>query len=239
MGYVLPIAFLAYVVKSATGFGPALVVVGLGTLAIGAENAIPLAAVLDIVSGVALLWQTRTEPRAPLWRPMAVAMGTGAVAGSALFSVLQADSLARPLGVVIIVSTLALLAVRLRPSGHAARPTLRTPVAVPITAGGGFLGGLLGVGGPPVAVAVSLTFPKTEFRSLLTPVFLTSATVRLVSYAVYGTLTTEAVQAAGLALLVLPAGAWLGNRLHGAMSDRVFDGAVAALLLVTGARLLT
>lgn len=46
------------------------------------------------------------------------------------------------------------------------------------------------------------------------------------------------LQALGLTLLVLPLGAWIGDRVHGLMAERTFLLVVTVLLTVTGLNLL-
>lgn len=231
------IALLATIVKSATGFGLALVVVGFGALAIGPEHAIPLAAVLDLVSGAVLMRQTRHDDRPAIWRPMAASMGVGAVLGSVLFTLVDADRLTTALGATIVASAVALFAVQ-HPFTSGPRTGLRPWVAVPVSAFGGVLAGLVGPGGPPVIIAASTAYDKTAFRALLAPVFLAAGMVRTVAYVLLGAMTTTVVTAALLSLLVLPLGAFLGARLHRVASTRVFDAAVVVLLVLAGVRLM-
>lgn len=231
------IALLAAIVKSATGFGLALVVVGLGAVAIGPQHAIPLAALLDVATGLALLYQTRDQPRPPVWRPMSVVMGAGSLVGALLFARVAPERLLVPIGVIVLVSAVLLTLVRHRPVPRA-RSGLAPVVAVVVAGIGGVLGGLLGPGGPPVVIAATLAYDKSDFRALLAPVFLGAAVVRSVTYVATGTMTSIAVWAAVVALAVLPVGAWIGGRLHRRLSEPAFDVLVAALLVGTGLRLL-
>ncbi len=231
------IALLAAIVKSATGFGLALVVVGLGAVAIGPQHAIPLAALLDVATGLALLHQTRATPRPAVWRPMAVAMGTGSLVGALLFSRVDAERLLAPIGVIVLVSAVLLTVVRrrLRPRERSGLPL---SMAVSVSGLGGVLGGLFGPGGPPVVIAATLAYDKTDFRALLAPVFLAAAVVRSATYVATGTMTATAVLGAVVALAVLPVGAWIGGRLHARLPEPLFGLLVAALLVGTGLRLL-
>lgn len=231
------IALVATVVKTATGFGLAMVVVGFGALAIGPAHAIPLAALLDLAVGIALVAKTRGSPRPVIWKPVAVAMAGGALLGGLAFARVDPERLTAPLGVVIMASAV-LLAVAKRRRRGPLRGSMRTSVGVAAGALGGVLGGLLGPGGPPIIVAASLHYDKDAFRALLAPVFLTAAVVRTTTYAVTGMLNTTVIVAALLALAVLPAGTWVGMRLHRAATQARFDLAVTALLVMLGLRLL-
>ena len=231
------IALLAAIVKSATGFGLALVVVGLGAVAIGPQHAIPLAALLDVATGLALLHQTRARRRPAVWRPMAVAMGTGSLVGALLFARVDAEHLVAPIGVIVLVSAVLLTIVRRREQPRERRG-LSPSVGIGVAGLGGVLGGLFGPGGPPVVIAATLAYDKADFRALLAPVFLVAAVVRSVTYVATGTMTATAALGAVLALAVLPIGAWIGGWLHGRLSEPAFDVLVAALLVGTGLRLL-
>lgn len=230
------IGLAAFVVKSATGFGPALIIVGVGTLAIGIEHSVPLAAMFDLVSGLVLMRQVRGVERPPIWRPMAVLIAVTSAAGAALFTGVDASLLLRPLGVVIIVSAVAIALQRRREP--AASGELRRGVALGAAGLGGVLGGLLGVSGPPVVLAASSRLSKDAFRALVAPVFLASAVVRVGLYGATGAITLPSLQALGLTLLVLPLGAALGDRVHRLMTERAFLLVVTALLTVTGLNLL-
>jgi len=237
MIWIPVIGLFAFIVKSATGFGPAIVIVGFGTLAIGIEHAVPLAAMFDLVSGLVLLAQTRGPVRPVVWRPMAGTIAGTSLIGGMVFSGLDTHALLRPLGVVIILSALAVLLARwLRiaaPTG-----TMRRDVALGSAGLGGLLGGMFGISGPPVVIAASTSMTKQDFRSLVAPVFLASAVTRFAVYLALGSISIVSVQALLLTLLVLPLGAAIGDRVHRLIPETTFLGLVTGLLVLSGVNLL-
>jgi uncharacterized membrane protein YfcA len=237
MMWIPLIGLFAFIVKSATGFGPAIVIVGFGTLAIGIEHAVPLAAMFDLVSGLVLLAQTRGPVRPAVWRRMGVTIAVTSLIGGVVFAGLDTSSLLRPLGVVVILSALAVLVAR---SLHVASPTgeMRRDVAYGSAALGGLLGGVFGISGPPVVIAASTSMRKQDFRSLVAPVFLASAVTRFAVYLALGSISIVAVQALLLTLLVLPIGAAIGDRVHHLIPENTFLGLVTVLLVLSGVSLL-
>ena len=54
--YLLPlVAFLAYLLKAMTGFGPAIVFISLGSLFVSPHPAVVTSSILDIIAGIMLL----------------------------------------------------------------------------------------------------------------------------------------------------------------------------------------
>ena len=99
----------------------------------------------------------------------------------------------------------------------------------------GVLSGLFGTGGPPLIVWYHLRAEgKAAFRNNLMALFLLISLVRLPSYVANDLVTGERLYSS---LLVLPAvflGAFIGNRIHVQMSEKLFRTLVSALLIVLG-----
>lgn len=234
------ITLLAYAVKAATGFGPALVVVSLGSVLVGPVNAVILAAFLDLVSGAGVLWLDRHRPREPGWIALAATMSAGAIAGSLLLDVIPTPTLTRVVAAGIIGFGFWMLFPALA-SPTASPATLRRDrrgVEHAVVAAGGVAGGLIGVGGPPLVIYFGTRLPRERFRSLIIPILLAAAVFRVATYGATGQVDREVLVLLLASLPALPLGLLLGNRVFHRWSERAFRLAVAVLVTAAGLRLL-
>jgi uncharacterized membrane protein YfcA len=119
------ISLLAYAVKAATGFGPAIVVVALGSLLVGPVNAVILAAFLDVLGGLGVMYTDRHQRGRVKWAGMAVIMCVGAIAGGLLLPVVPTALLRRIVGLGVLGFGLWML---LAPVLRRTRWTLGTPL---------------------------------------------------------------------------------------------------------------
>lgn len=103
----------------------------------------------------------------------------------------------------------------------------------------GLLGGLFGIGGPPVIIYYQLSgVDKTVFRASLMAIFLFIAVIRVPSYIVGGLITEPRLWSA---LAVAPAvllGAFAGSHIHIHLSESRFRRIVSAGLVLIGVLLL-
>ncbi len=243
------ITLLAYAVKAATGFGPALVVVSLGSMLVGPAHAVILAAFLDMASGAGLLWLDRGRIAAEAWRGLAVTMAAGAVVGAMLLGVIPTATLTRVVAVGIVAFGVWMLAT---PTMGGSTDESTRPGAEPrddrreragfsahlMAAIGGLSGGLIGVGGPPLVIYFGARLPRERFRALIVPLLLTAAVFRVATYALTGQVDRELMMLVLPSLPALPLGLALGNRLFRRWSDRGFRIAVSLLVTLAGLRLL-
>jgi hypothetical protein len=239
------VTLLAFAVKAATGFGPALVVVSLGTLLVGPVEAVILAAFLDVASGAGLAWLERERIREVKWTGPAVTVALGAVVGAALLGVVPTAGLTRLVGGGVVgFGVWLLLAARgsgkagesgAGPGGPSAPPALLEHAAVGF---GGVAGGLIGVGGPPIILYYGAYLPKTAFRATIVPILLVAALFRAGTYWATGQVDARIGMLIAASLPALPLGLWLGNRVFHRVSEAAFRRVVAAVVTVVGLRLL-
>jgi uncharacterized membrane protein YfcA len=96
------ISLLAYAVKAAIGFGPAIVVVSLGSLLVGPVNAVILAAFLDTLGGLGVMYTDRHQRARVEWMGLAAIMCVGAIAGGLLLPVVPTALLRRIVGLGVL-----------------------------------------------------------------------------------------------------------------------------------------
>jgi uncharacterized protein len=259
------ISLLAYAVKAATGFGPAIVVVSLGSLLVGPVNAVILAAFLDTLGGLGVMHTDRHQRARVQWAGLAATMCVGAIAGGLLLPVVPTALLRRIVGAGVLGFGLWMV---LAPIVRNARWTWGTPVGwtagwrsgpdagpnaasrsptpprrspaadYSVAAVAGVSGGLIGLGGPPLIIYLGSRVGKVEFRALLVPILLAAAVTRVATYGFTGQVDAQVLGLAAVSLPALPLGLMLGDRLFRRWSETAFQVAVAVLIVAAGARLL-
>ena len=105
--------------------------------------------------------------------------------------------------------------------------------------GGGVLGGLAGLSGPPLIVWTDICdYTKEYRRSILQTFNLSILTTALISHAFSGLLTQEVGLATIAALPGTVCGAWLGSMVYKRLGNRGFQQVVMAFLLLSGVMLI-
>ena len=134
------------------------------------------------------------------------------------------------LGGVLIIAGVLFLSVR---SGTPVR--WKAWSAPPVGLLSGFLGGLFGVGGPPVIIYYQLSgVTKAVFRGSLMAIFLIIALVRVPSYIVGGLITEPRLWSALALVPAVMTGALVGGRLHIHLSEDAFKRIVSVVLVLIG-----
>lgn len=220
-------AFVLAVVSAVAGFGGGVLLLPVFAALFGVRMAVPMLTLTQLASNGARVWFNRRELRWPLigWFAGAVPL---AVAGGLLLARAPLAWLTRLPGVFLI----AMVGWR-RVKPHPGRPPDRAFTVIGAASGLG--SALLGSVGPltaPFFLAYGLTrgaYIGTEAASALV--------MHLSKLAAYGAgdLLTGPVLAYGVALTPATlAGAWVGSRIVGQISDRVFVLLVEVGLLAAG-----
>lgn len=232
----LPLAALAAcglaVLSAVAGFGGGVLLLPVFAALFGLRVAVPMLTLTQLSSNGSRVWLNRSELRWPLIRWFALGAVPCAAAGGLLLAHAPLAPLKRLLGVLLIGMVLQ----RRRP-GRPRRPP--DPAFAAVGAVSGVGSALLGSVGPltaPFFLAAGLAraaYVGTEAASALV--------MHLTKIAAYGTgdLLTRQVLLYGIALT--PAtllGAWIGRKIVGRISDRVFVSLVEAGLVVAGVLLL-
>jgi len=235
------VAFAAFIVKGVTGFGPAIVVVAVGSLLLPPQSVIALSAMLDATAGLILYRMDPLHGKERFWIPLTLSVVVGAVGGGLLLAVVPTHVFRPLLGVAILVLALWFYALRSRrtPTTLAEElPERCSGTDIASTVAGGVMGGLLGITGPPILWHFGKRFGKRILRQTLIPIFLADAVARVVTYTGTGFIGASVVQYYVAALPGLFAGLYVGNRLFGRVSEAVFSRIVGLILLAIGLRLL-
>ncbi len=224
--------WLAATVSGAAGFGGALLLLPVLTLAVGAKSAVPILTVAQLLGNLSRAGFGRRKIR---WRP-ALLFSAGAipagVIGARLFVDLPSAFILRVIGCFLLI------VVALR---HTRLGKRRIPEGLLAPAGAcvGVLSAIAGSAGPlGAAVFLSLQLPAQAY---VASEAVTAVLMHLTKSVVYGRYAALGLGdlLRGIALggsLVL--GSWTGRKLIGRMPERGFSLLVEALLVVSAVALI-
>jgi uncharacterized membrane protein YfcA len=222
-------AFVLAVLSAVAGFGGGVLLLPVFTALFGLRVAVPMLTLTQLSSNGSRLWLNRRELRWPLIGWFAAGAVPLAVTGGLLLAHAPLGPLRRLLGLFLI----GLIGWR-RLNPHPRKPADRSFAAIGAASGLG--SALLGSVGPltaPFFLAYGLTraaYIGTEAASALT--------MHLSKIAAYGAgdLLTASVLLYGITLTPATlAGAWIGKKIVGRISDRAFVILVEIGLLAAGA----
>jgi uncharacterized membrane protein YfcA len=229
---VLAVLFLATFIRSALGFGEALVAVPLLALTLPVQIAAPLAVLVSITVAVVVVIQD--------WRSIHI-RSAGWLVISTLFGIPLGLLLLKTVSESIVKSILGLFIIAFAIYSLAGRkPEIHSDRLAPLFGfAAGVLGGAYGMNGPPLVVyGVLRRWTPAHFRATLQGYFLIASMVGMAGYALTGlwtrTVTSYFLLSLPLALIAI----FLGRTVHRRLSSRRFLICVNIGLGVIGGLLL-
>jgi uncharacterized membrane protein YfcA len=231
--WVLAVVFLATLIRSAFGFGEALIAVPLLALIVSVEVAAPLAVLLSVVVAAAVMFEDWHRVHfASAWR-LVLATLAGIPFGLLLLTEVPEPVVKAVLAIVIITFSVYCLARTTPPTLHDDRLSWLFGFVA------GVLGGAYGINGPPLVVYASLRrWSAAQFRATLQAYFLPASAVGLVGYWMTGVWGSEVNRYFVLSLPVAGVSILLGRAVHRRMTGVFFLRYVHIALVVTGIALL-
>ena len=233
-GFLLAVVFAATLVRSALGFGEALVAVPLLALRLPVREAAPLATLISVTVAAVILLQDHqhAQRRSAAW--LAGASVVGLPVGLAVITWGQGTAVKLGLGAVIAGYALYAMAAP-RParelSGRRRWLLLCGGVA-------GVLGGAYGMNGPPLVVYGSLRrWEPGVFRATLQAYFLPASLLGAAGFWVVVLLTAPVWHAYLMTLPAVAVALPLGRRLHARVVSRAWTVWVHAGLAAVGVAL--
>jgi uncharacterized membrane protein YfcA len=230
---VLAIIFLATVIRSAFGFGEALVAVPLLALVIPVEVAAPLAVLVSItVAAVVLAQDWHKVHVGSAWR-LVVATFPGIPLGLWLLTAAAESTVKGMLALIIMAFSAYCL-------GRRAPVELRDDrLAWLFGLAAGVLGGAYGMNGPPLVVYGTLRrWPPEQFRATLQGYFLPASLAGMAGYWLAGLWVPAVTRYYLLSLPGAVAAIVLGRAVNRRLSGRPFIICVQVALIAVGATLL-
>jgi uncharacterized membrane protein YfcA len=226
---VLAVLFLSTFVRTAFGFGEALIAVPVLALLMPVTVAAPVAVLISItVAAVVLLLDWRhVEPRSAARLVLSTLIGTPL--GLLLLTRVPEGAVKATLGVIILVFSLYSLLGR----NHAALRSDRLAWAFGFCAG--VLGGAYGMNGPPLAMYGTLRgWSPQRFRATLQGYFLPASLMAMGGYWLAGLWRPAVTHYYLLALPAVLAAIMLGLRLNGRMNAQQFLRCIHLGLIAVG-----
>jgi hypothetical protein len=229
---VLGVVFLSTFVRSALGFGDALIAMPLLALIVGMHTATPLVAlVASTIAFIILVKAWRQVDVAAAWR-LVISTVVGVPIGIFFLNEASESVVEAVLGIVLIGFGLYNLVVPRLPKLGSERLSYAFGLVA------GILGGAYNTNGPPVVIyGVLRDWEPERFRATLQGYFLPTGGIILAFHGLTGMWTPEVLQ---LYLYCLPVvigavlvGGWVNQRISG---DR-FNQVIYALLVLVGALL--
>jgi uncharacterized protein len=228
---VLAVLFLATFIRSALGFGEALVAVPLLALTLPVQVAAPLAVLVSITVAVAVVVQD--------WRSIHV-RSAGWLVLSTLFGIPLGLLMLKTVPESIVKSILGVFIIAFAIYSLGRKPELHSDRLAPLfgfTAG--VLGGAYGMNGPPLVVyGVLRRWTPAHFRATLQGYFLIASMVGMAGYALTGLWTRTVTSYFLLSLPLTLTAIFLGHAVHRRLTSRRFLICVNVGLALIGALLL-
>ncbi len=237
IAYCCIVMVVSYALRGSTGFGAAAAMPLLG-LVIPLKVLIPAWTLVGLVASITLFGRDRHHVA---WGDIARLVPTcviGILAGLYLFKTLDSAALAKGLGVLVLLYGLYSLWMSWRPR---ANWNVSPRVAAPIV---GLFGGIVGTTfGTMASVFFAMYFDalrraKEQFRATMNAILLALVVLRGAGYWAVGEYTRDVLIIAAIALPLMLAGIFIGNRVHTGLSELAFRRLVSGALIVSGLALL-
>ena len=239
--FLLPcISFLAFLLKAMTGFGPAIVVISIGSLLFPPQAIIAASSVLDFIAGVVLLRKEGTKKEPRFLGVLIGVLAVGTVVGAAVLSNFSTEQFRPLLGIGILCLSIWFLFFRNRigrDNLQAELPARCDGSDLTVSFISGCCGGLFGIGGPPLVWHLGRRYQKEALRGVLIAVFTAAALVRVGSYAMYGMIDSQVLLYVALSIPGQVLGLYLGTKLFLRISENHFSLIVGAILFAVSLKL--
>lgn len=237
MVFCVVVITVAFAVRGGTGFGGGAIAVPLLALVFPLPVTVPVVTVLNILSSIG---QGITDWRLIAWKEIRrVLPGSliGVFIGMYFLTQIDPQPLGRALGIFVIVYALYTMLFAGRTPAVPLRWMLAVAVVTSFSAG--LIGALFGGAAGPLFVIYlnAARLAKDVFRVTITTIMLFQGLVRIAGYAVFGLYDAHALMLLATALPLMLVGSWFGVRLIRRFDQALFNRAVGAVLLVSGAAL--
>ena len=228
------IAFLAALCLSTTGFGFALVMTPLLTLAWEVKPAVATSVLLSLLNIVPLFVEVRTQIVPSRVLIMLTGFVVGLPFGLLLFERLDSEALKVFIAATVIVASGVLFA----------SPTLRikrnaVPLGLMAGAASGAIGSSTSMNGPPVVLyLLGLDREINTFRATILAYFLPAGVLTLTAFAIIGRITGDVLVTSAAALPAMALGSLAGRWARTRVPEELFRLLVLGVLFASSGAVL-
>lgn len=222
-------AFVAGVMRGFSGFGAALIISPVLSLAVGPRTAIPAILIVMTLTSLQLVRPASKEANLGVVLPLAFGGALGLPLGAWVLVSLNQEIMRRAISVTVIVFVVLMMV------GWRFRGRVGPAIAAMVGMVGGFISGAAAAGGPPVVMFL-LAGPENAARNraaIILYFFLTQIAGILIFWA-GGLLTYKALWIAVPMIPTILLGTWVGARMFGRASDALYRRVALTLLLAIG-----
>jgi uncharacterized membrane protein YfcA len=228
---------VAYAARGASGFGAAAALPLLG-LVVPLKVLIPAWTLIGLAASLALFGGDRKRIA---WGEIAKLLpGTalGIAVGLYVFKLLDSETLAKWLGVLVLLYGTYSLWSTFRPPAKWQMPPAAAAALGGI--GGGMTGTIVGTMGSVFFAMYfdAIRLAKNQYRASMTAILLTLTLVRGLGYWAIGEFTRDVLTTAAILFPLMLIGIAIGNRFHHGMNEQVFRRTIAGALIASGLALL-
>lgn len=229
--FVLGVVFVATLIRSALGFGEALISVPLLALVMPVSVAAPLAVLVSVTVAAVLVVQDwrHIELRSAGWLVVSALLGIPV----GVYGLTHVDDHLVKLFLGLLIAAFSLYSLTTRTGRVLDRDHLGSMLGFGFCSG--VLGGAYGMNGPPLVVYGALRgWSPQQFRATLQGYFLCASLVGLAAYALSGVWVSTVNRYYWQTLPATLAGLAIGGALHRRLEGRGFYRVVFAALVLTG-----
>jgi hypothetical protein len=227
------VIFAGYLIFGVTGFGASPITIPVLVHVLPITFVLPLAALLDLSSGLALGFHTRRQADTRELLMLVPFTLVGLTLGVTLLVRLPRDATLLALGLFVCAHAIHVV-LRRGPTHRLARWW-----AAPAGLVSGVVGALFGMGGPPYVAYITGRVPDPAAqRATISQMVILNVGLRVLAFALAGLLASRTLWiAVAFSLPVAWAGVWVGNRVHVRAAPATVARIIGAVLFLTGASL--
>ena len=232
--FVALVIVAGYIVFGVTGFGASPITIPLLVHVLPLTFVLPLAAILDFGSALALGFHTRRQAHGRELLTLVPFTLVGLALGVTLLVSLPRSATVLALGLFVCAYALHVFF-----RGDTTRRLSRWWAAAAGSVGG-VLGALFGMGGPPYVMYIAGRIPDPAAqRATISQMVILNVGLRVIAFAFGGLLASHRLWTAVAILLpVAWIGVWIGHRIHVRLAPAMMARIIGAVLLVVGVTLI-
>jgi uncharacterized protein len=222
-------AFFAGLMRGFSGFGAALTIAPVLALAVGPRAAIPAILIVMLTTSIQLAPKAWASANWPTVIPLSIGGAIGIPIGAWLLVVIDEEIIRRSISITVVFFAVLMLI------GWRYKGSIGPAVSAFAGGLGGLISGAAAAGGPAVIMFL-LAGPESAARNRAAIIlyFIFTQAVALAVYGIGGLMTWKILWIALPMIPTISLGTWLGEKMFGRASDRLYRRIALAFLLLIG-----